>query len=129
MQFFSKSNSKNDIKIGYYSTKLQTNLSWLLFMAHGVLWNWRIYSGQFCCIKLKDMTLYRINLARPHCALTSDIKTSDSIARALVGYRISRSNGLAWIWIRRLRSIYQKTAILSSVSVLLRCPAAARRGI
>ena len=34
--FISKSNSENCIEIRYFLTKLQTKISWLLFMAHGV---------------------------------------------------------------------------------------------
>jgi len=36
VQFFSKSDSEDGIKMRYYLTKLQTKLSWLFFMAHGV---------------------------------------------------------------------------------------------
>ena len=39
VQFFSKSNGENGIKIRYCLTKLQTNLSWLLFC------------GSWCCDK------------------------------------------------------------------------------
>jgi len=67
VQFFSKSNSENGIKICYYLTKLQTKLSWLLFY------------GSQCTLSLANQRLLRFLFealySSMHALLITDRKT------------------------------------------------------